>query len=146
MVVLLIFHYYILYRLWNISHTEVTGFTPSSAIQIPLFYKNEILNPIPVFGRLSLKKPKPTKLTPNQSSQIVERHHSGQSLRELAADFGVSHETIRTFIKQHQADKSQYVSSEKSRKEMIDVWFKLKIEIHPTIKGWIFYYQDESCI
>ena len=41
----------------------MTGFAPSSAIQIPLFYKNEILNPIPVSGRLSLKKPKPTKLT-----------------------------------------------------------------------------------
>lgn len=92
--------------------TEVTGYAPSSAIQIPLFYKNEILNPIPVFGRLSLKKPKPTKLTPNQSSQIVERHHSGQSLRELTAEFGVSQETIRTtIIKHHQAGKSQEESS-----------------------------------
>ena len=86
---------------------EVTGFAPSSAIQIPLFSKNEILNPIPVFGRLNLKKPKPTKLPPNQSNQIVERHHSGQSLRELAAEFGVSHETIRTIIKHHKADPSQ---------------------------------------
>ncbi len=87
----------------------MTGFAPSSAIQIPLFYKNEILNPIPVLGQLSLKKPTPTKLTPNQSSQIVERHHSGQSLRELAAEFGVSHETIRTTIKQHQGNGSQEV-------------------------------------
>jgi non-ribosomal peptide synthetase component E (peptide arylation enzyme) len=94
----------------------VTGFAPSSAIQIPLFYKNEILNPIPVSGRLSLKKPKPTKLTPNQSSQIVERHHSGQSLRELAAEFVVSHETIRTIIKQHQTDRSQEEIS-KSKQE-----------------------------
>ncbi len=94
----------------------MTGFAPSSAIQIPLFYKNEILNPIPVSGRLSLKKPKPTKLTPNQSSQIVERHHSGQSLRELAAEFGVSHETIRTTIKQHQAGNSQEVQSEITQK------------------------------
>ena len=85
----------------------MTGFAPSSAIQIPLFYKNEILNPIPVTGRLSLKKPKPSKLTPNQSIQIVERHHSGQSLRELSAEFGVSHETIRTIIKHHKADPSQ---------------------------------------
>ena len=85
----------------------MTGFAPSSAIQIPLFYKNEILNPIPVSGRLNLKKPKPTKLTPNQTSQIVERHHSGQSLRMLATEFGVSHETIRTIIKHHKSDPSQ---------------------------------------
>jgi len=88
---------------------EVTGFAPSSAIQIPLFYKNEILNPIQVFGQLSLINPrsKLSKLTPNQANQIVERHHSGQSLRELAAEFGVSHETIRTIIKHHQGNGSQ---------------------------------------
>lgn len=85
----------------------MTGFAPSSAIQFLLFDGHEILNPIPVSRQFSLKKPKPTKLTPNQSIQIVERHHSGQSLRELAAEFGVSHETIRTFIKQHQGNGSQ---------------------------------------
>ena len=90
---------------------EVTGFAPSSAIQIPLFDGHEILFSTlisaQILRQLSLKKPKPTKLTLNQSIQIVERHHSGQSLRELAAEFGVSHETIRTIIKHHKADPSQ---------------------------------------
>ncbi|MBN9396923.1 MAG: hypothetical protein J0H83_16865 [Candidatus Melainabacteria bacterium] len=99
---------------------EVTGFAPSSAIQFSLFDGHEIifssLIPAQLVGQLRPKKPNAANFTPNQASQIVERHHGGQSLRELAAEFGVSHETIRTIIKQQQTLKSQYLVSKPVQK------------------------------
>ena len=100
--------------------TEVTGFAPSSAIQFSLFDGHEIIFSSLVISQVTrqprAKKPNSANLTPNQISQIVTRHYSGQSLRELAADFGVSHETIRTIIKQQQTLKSQYLDSVPAKK------------------------------
>ncbi len=52
--------------------------------------------------RSAYQQPRPSKMTPDQMEVI--RRSRGRSLRDLAADFGVSHETIRTVLHADTAD------------------------------------------
>jgi predicted HTH transcriptional regulator len=76
----------------------------SSAQEIPLFSKRELLYPVPHSTTSGQKRT--TKLSPKQQQEIIAQHANGQSLRELAGAFGVSYETIRTTIKRHQDSKT----------------------------------------
>ncbi len=88
--------------------TEVTGFNPSSAIHFPLHNRHEILDPIPVPAVIRVSNlRKSVKLFQQQINFIIQRHNSGASLRQLAADFGVSYETIRQYIKKHNLEEAE---------------------------------------
>ncbi len=51
------------------------------------------------FGRDSYREPRRRKLSPEQAAAI--RANAGnRSLRELAAEFGVSHETVRAVLRE----------------------------------------------
>jgi DNA-binding CsgD family transcriptional regulator len=51
-------------------------------------------------GRASHHTPRRHKFSPEQEA-AVRAGAGNQTLRELAADFGVSHETIRNVVRQH---------------------------------------------
>jgi len=51
-------------------------------------------------ARASYQTPRARKLTPELETEI-RRLAGGRSLRDLAAEFGVSHETIRSVIREH---------------------------------------------
>lgn len=53
-------------------------------------------------GRESYQAPRPCKLTEEQEAEL-RRMALGRSLRALAAEFGVSHETIRTMPRENSA-------------------------------------------
>ena len=63
-----------------------------------LYQKHKLLDPIPDY---TTPFKKTTKLNFHQQQEIIIRRNTGASLRELAGDFGVSYETIRTTIKRH---------------------------------------------
>ena len=65
-----------------------------------LYQKHKLLDPIPDY---TTPFKKTTKLNLHQQQEIIIRHNTGASLRELAGDFGVSYETIRTVIKRQAA-------------------------------------------
>ena len=51
-------------------------------------------------GRASYHTPRRRKLSPEQVAAI-RTDASNRTLRELATEFGVSHETIRSVLRQH---------------------------------------------
>ncbi len=65
-----------------------------------LYQKHKLLDPIPDY---TTPFKKTTKLNLQQQQEIIIRRNTGASLRELAGDFGVSYETIRTVIKRQAA-------------------------------------------
>lgn len=54
-------------------------------------------------GRTPYQIPRATRLTDEEQLRVCARHEQGQSLRALAADFSVSHETIRAVIRRNAA-------------------------------------------
>jgi hypothetical protein len=50
-------------------------------------------------GRTTYRTPRPRKLSLEQVA-VIRREAGNRTLRELAAAFGVSHETIRTVLRQ----------------------------------------------
>jgi hypothetical protein len=61
-------------------------------------------SPVGVSGREGYHRPRPHKLTIDERDAVRLEAKSGRSLRALAAAFGVSHETIRSVLReQHPA-------------------------------------------
>ena len=50
--------------------------------------------------RAAYQSPRPRRLSPGDREAVRVGAGRGRSLRELTADFGVSHETIRTVIRE----------------------------------------------
>jgi DNA-binding NarL/FixJ family response regulator len=58
-----------------------------------------------VSGREGYQRPRPRKLTIRERNAVRLEADKGRSLRSLAADFGVSHETVRSVIRNGMAAK-----------------------------------------
>ena len=41
------------------------------------------------------------KIPPDKIPELVERHNNGESYRDLAPEFNVSHTTIMRYVKKH---------------------------------------------
>ena len=50
-------------------------------------------------GRAANQQPRPTKLSAEQRDAVRVAVGRGRTLRDVAADFGVSHETVRSIIR-----------------------------------------------
>jgi Mor family transcriptional regulator len=61
-------------------------------------------NPVGVSGREGYQRPRPRKLTVEERGTIRSDANSGRSLRSLAGAFSVSHETIRTVLRDRSSD------------------------------------------
>lgn len=73
-------------------------------------------------GRECYQTPRPRKLTAEQEDEIW-RAAPGRSLRDLAADFGVSHETIRAVLRENRPSALSLPSTHQhvNTRELIEV-------------------------
>jgi hypothetical protein len=83
------------------SHAEATGIAPSGATCLKLHELQEIVDPFyhaqdPLESRCSLPA---TKVPREHWVELARRHAEGESLRQLAKVYGVSHEAIRHLIR-----------------------------------------------
>ena len=61
-------------------------------------------SPVGVSGREGYQRPRLRKLTIEERDAVRSDANSGRSLRALAAEFGVSHETIRAVLRDRRTD------------------------------------------
>ena len=84
--------------------TEATGIAPLSATFSKLHQRQEILDPIMIIGEKSNSEPSSILQKSNLTvpfekwGEIAARHANHESLRQLAREYGVSHETIRQVL------------------------------------------------
>jgi hypothetical protein len=73
-------------------------------------------SPVGVSGREDDPRLRPHKLTIEERDAVRSEANSGRSLRNLAAAYGVSHETIRAVLRE-QRPATLVVSTETSREK-----------------------------
>ncbi len=74
-----------------------------------LYIKKKLIDPVPhqyQYQYIITPYQKATKLNSEQSQEAIRRHRAGESLRELASHFGVSHETIRRCLLKEKEEKN----------------------------------------
>jgi len=88
----------------KVVSTEATGIAPLSATFSKLHARQEILDPIMIITEKLTSEPSNFTQKANLTipvekwSEIAMRHANHESLRQLAHEFGVSHETIRQVL------------------------------------------------
>ena len=76
------------------------------------------------------------KIPPDKIPELVERHNNGESYRELAKEFNVSHTTIMRYVKKHKTPpESPHTFHGFNRYDKVNLLCDVDFPYHSLKKG-----------